>query len=300
MLKNISYTILGFALAFIFFPHASRDAARKPTVAGIATQNVEAQDLHAAPEMAVETASPNLTAKSAIAYDVDSGTILYSKNLDEKLPIASLTKLMTALIVVEHGNLNADVVVDKSATGVIGSTMGLLSAEKIKVIDLLQGLLIPSSNDAAIALAEFESGNLDDFARLMNQEAQRLGMSNTHYDNPVGYDSDQNYSNTLDLLKLTQEVMKNAVIARIVDTKDATVTSTDGNIIHKLRTTNQLLLDDSNVEGVKTGFTERALGNLIIQYNHNGSKVISVVLGSENREQDSQKLLDWLFKVYRW
>jgi len=299
MLNKIIYTILGFGIAFVFFPHAAHDT-KSPAVSGIDIQKAEARPENAAPEMALNLSSPVLTAKSAIAYDLDSGIVLYSKNLDEKLPIASLTKLMTALIVVKSGKLNSEVIIAKSEQGVIGSTMGLVIGEKITANNLLKGMLISSSNDAALALSDFAAGSPEKFAEVMNQQAQRLGLTATHFDNPVGWDSDENYSNTLDLIKMSEEVLKYPELVEIVKTREATVYSVDKKFVHKLTSTNQLLLDDPNVEGLKTGFTSKALGNLVILYDHEGSKILTVVLGSENREQDSKKLLDWLFTVYKW
>src|SRR6185436_16081421 len=175
-------------MAFVFFPHAARDVNKKPIISGIATQTAEAKPEHAAPEMALSLSAPLLTAKSAVAMDLNSGTILFSKNLDEKLPIASLTKLMTALVIVKHAKLDEIVTVKKEDLTGIGSTVGLVEDEQIKVLDLLKAMLIPSGNDAALSLADYAAGDPVKFADMMNAEAKNLNLADTSFSNPVGWD----------------------------------------------------------------------------------------------------------------
>lgn len=299
MLNKIIYTILGFGLAFVFFPHAAKDSARGPIISGAST-SAHMQSVKSAPELAATLEAPNLRAKAAVAVDLDSGSILYSRNLDEKLPIASLTKLMTALVVVKSVDTKSIVTIEKKDQTVIGSTIGLVEGEQITVHELLRGMLIPSGNDAALTLANYVGGNVDNFAATMNEEAAKLGLVNTHFSNPVGWDSDENYSNALDLVKIVRELMQSDELAKIVATKEADVSSVDGRYSHKVTSTNKLLLQNPEVIGVKTGFTSKALGNLIILSNHNDRKILTIVLGSEDREGDSQQLMDWLFAVYRW
>ncbi len=286
-------------MAFVFFPHGSHDPLKRPTVSGVATQS-EDRSLTSAPELAANLEAPVLSAKAALAFDLNSGTILYSKNLDEKLPIASLTKLMTALVVLNRADLNQSLVIEKADQTGVGSTIGLAVGEEIRIGDLLKALLIPSANDAALTLANHVGGSFSVFATEMNEQAGKLGLTSTHFTNPVGWDSDENYSTPLDLIKITQEVLKHQELADIVSTKQTTISSVDGRFIHQLTTTNQLMLADPEIHGVKTGFTSKALGNLIILDNHENQKVITVVLGSQNRETDTRKLLDWLFTVYKW
>ncbi len=299
MLNKIIYTILGISIALVFFPHPSKDSSRNRIVSGTSTQRVE-DALTPTPEMAVNLSAPILTAKAALAYDYNSGAILYSRNLDEKLPIASLTKLMTALAVMENQNLNAVVEIEKQDVGVVGSSIGLAAGEKITVDSLLHAMLIASSNDAAVALANFVAGSDDKFAELMNKQAEVYGLVSTHFSNAVGWDIGDNYSNTLDLIKIVKEFLKNSELRQIVQTKQMTISSIDGKYIHELTTTNKFLLDNPEVVGIKTGFTSQAKGNLIILINHYGRQIITIVLDSDDREADTQKLLDWLFTVYKW
>ncbi len=299
MLNKIIYTILGFAIAYIFIPHGSHEPVKRQTVSGVSTHTSEIA-FYSAPELADAQIAPILTAKAAMAFDLNSGTILYSKNFDHKLPIASLTKLMTALVVLNRADLNQSIVVTRADQTTVGSTVGLVVGEEIRIRDLLKALLIPSANDAALALANHVGGNLEVFAQEMNQHAAKLGLTSTRFTNPVGWDSDENYSTTMDLIKITQEVLKHKELADIVATKQTLIGSVDGRFSHQLTTTNQLMLEDSEIIGVKTGFTSKALGNLIILDNHDNQKVLTVVLGSQNREDDTRKLLAWLFTVYKW
>jgi len=298
MLNKIIYTIFGIGVALIFFPHTAKDSNNKPAVSGIAIQKNTA--IKSSPEMAISLPSPDLTAKSALALDLDSKTILYSKNLDYKLPIASLTKLMTAIVVSKYADPNSVVTIKKKETNVVGASIGLTEGEQITVGSLLQSLLISSSNDSALALGDFVGGNIQAFALKMNQEAESLGLNNTHFANPVGWDSDENFSDALDLTKIVQEFLKYDSLRNIVKIKETKISSVDGKYTHELLTTNKLLLENPEVEGIKTGFTSKALGNLIIMINHNNNRIVTIVLGSENREDDSQKLIDWLLQVYKW
>jgi len=300
MLNKIIYTILGFGLAFVFFPHISKDITRYPVVSGVAISKDSGIQKLATPELALALTSPALSAKSALAFDADSGSILYSKNLDQELPIASLTKMMTALVVMKQTDLNSIVTIEKNDQDVVGISIGLISGEQLTVRDLLKAMLIPSSNDAALALAHFISGSPDQFAVLMNDQAKQLSLTATYFSNPVGWDTDENHSSALDLMKITQEFLNHKELTEIVKTKQATIISIDGKHTHDLLTTNKLLLNDSEVMGIKTGFTSKALGNLVIMAEHNNRRIVTIVLGSESREVDSQKLLDWVLEAYRW
>ncbi len=303
MLNKILLVILGIGIAFIFFPQITKETRKNQTISGITTKEALAKPEKASPEMQLNLTAPILTAASAVVFDMNSSTILFSKNLDQKLPIASLTKLMTALVVVENANLDDETTVRKEDLLGIGNTMGLVAQEKIKVLDLLKGMLIPSGNDAALSLASHIAGSPEKFAGMMNVKAKELNLVATKFSNPAGWDlwaREENFSNALDLLKITQEFLKHKELSDIVKTKEIEVRSVDGKYVHKLKSTNQLLFDDSKVEGVKTGFTSKALGNLITLYNHNGAYVLSVVLNSQNREQDTQMILDWTMSVYRW
>ena len=301
MLNKIIYTVLGIGIALVFFPRVTHDTVKQPVIAGAAVETDKIKPQRAAPEMSKSLAQPILTAKSSVAFDLNSGTLLFSKNLDEKLPIASLTKLMTALVVVKHAKLEDIVTIKKQDLTGIGNAVGLVENERIKVLDLLKAMLIPSGNYAALALARFVASDPVKFSSLMNTQAKNLHLVDTSFSNPVGWDSwdgQENFSSALDLIKITQAVLANPDLRAIVKTKETEVSSVDGKYSHNLLSTNQMLLDDTRVEGVKTGFTSKALGSLIILYNHNGANILTIVLDSKEREIDSQNLLDWVLSLY--
>ncbi len=300
MLNKIIFTILGFGLAFVFIPHSAKDNHPQALVSGISTVNAETPSINPTPELAGDLLPPEFTAKSALAWDLESGSVLYSKNLDEKLPIASLTKLMTAIVVMQNANLDEVVTVDRSDQNVVGVSVGLTIGEQLTVKDLLSAMLIPSSNDAALILANYISGSSDKFATLMNDEATKLNLTGTYFSNPVGWDTDDSHSTALDLVKIVREFLKNEELVKIASTKQMQISSVDKTLSHQLTTTNKLLLQNPEVTGLKTGFTSKALGNLAITANHNGRQILTIVLGSTNREDDSEKLLEWVFGAYRW
>lgn len=299
MLHKLIYTILGFGIAFILLPRNANDTLKQTVISGVSTAtNIEQKRI--APELASNQVPPMLTAKSALAYDYGSGTVLYSKNLDEKLPIASLTKLMTALVVLDNVKTGDVVDIKKEDQTPYGSVLGLAVGEKITVENLLKGMLIPSANDAAIALASYTGGNMEGFVVKMNDKARSLGLINTKFTNPVGWDIEDNYSTALDLMKIVNEVTLKNNLMRIFETREETIFSVDEIYSHKLVTTNKLLLERSDVIGIKTGFTSKALGNLIIMTDQGDRQLVTIVLGSENREDDTKKLLEWLLTAYKW
>ncbi len=284
-------------------PHRTKIHTQQPEVSAVTVQHqIPEQTAPKVPRKitAADEQIVQLQAKSALALDLNTGTDLYAVNIQERLPIASLTKLMTAMVVADKVNKDLLVTIMPEDVNVVGSKMDLVAGEKITVENLLYGLLIPSSNDAAQALARFVGGSQDNFVAMMNDKAQELGLTSTHFSNPVGLDSPDNYSTALDLANETKEFMKYSLLAKIVDTKEMIVSSADGKIVHNLKTSNKLLLENPEVVGVKTGFTSEAQGNLILKLKHGDAEILTVVLNSADREGDSQKLLDWITQNYTW
>lgn len=220
--------------------------------------------------------------------------------MNQSKPIASLTKLMTAALVLEKGNLEEVVQVDSQATGVIGSKMWLRSMEKIERKKLLKGLLIQSANDAAFALAYDHSGNPDSFVQAMNEKAKILGMENTNFTNPAGFDRGENYSTSADLLKLVKFLWQFEDFKTIVATKYEEVNSADERFTHKLYSTNKLF--ESYLApitfGIKTGTTPLAGECLINFFVKDDISLITVILGSNDRYSDVKNLLDWVERNY--
>lgn len=298
-IHNIMYLAAGFILAAILIPQIPRINLFKPSVLGLEVKNEFSYETKATPEIALKTEPPQLTAKAALAFDLGTESILYAHNFDASLPVASLTKLMTALVVFDTMNLDEEVTITKFDTQIVGNSMGLAVSEKIKAYDLLLGMLISSNNDAALALTTHKHTYYE-FVDLMNEKAKNLNLHSTRFTNPVGWDADESYSNASDLSKLTLAFISNPKLAQIVAIKEAVVYSVDKKYSHQLKTTNQLLLEDSRVSGIKTGFTSKALGNLILRVKNRENEIVTIVLGSNDREEDTKKLMGWVFSVYRW
>ncbi|MDD5605741.1 MAG: D-alanyl-D-alanine carboxypeptidase [Patescibacteria group bacterium] len=245
-----------------------------------------------------------ISAQSAIISDYDSGKILLSKNATAKLPMASITKIMTAVVALEVYGDRLDTVVTvpaKALEGKNGSKMYLYADEKIAVLNLLKGLLIQSANDAARTFSYVTTGDPNQFVQLMNAKATALGLTDTHFANADGFDHENHYSTALDIAKLTQVAMSNPVFAEIVATPGATVWDVTGKFKHNLTTTNQLLKQYDNVVGVKTGTTEEAGESLVAAaVGSAGQKVIVVLLDSPDRFSEASKALDWALKSFTW
>lgn len=254
----------------------------------------------ATPEVSANIPLPELSARSVLAFDNATLSILYSSNFDEKLPIASLTKIITALVIADSNKLNRIITVKESDIRVIGANMGLFDSERIMAEDLLKAMLVASSNDAAQVLASYYGGSHEQFVRLMNDKAKELGMINSNFSNPTGLDDEKNYSTAQDLFKAVSAFMANQVLSEMVKTKEAEIIPIGSAYSHKIKTTNKLMLEDETIIGIKTGYTDQAKGNLIIRSKKGNADVITIVLGSENREEDTKKLLDWIYKVYHW
>lgn len=244
---------------------------------------------------------PIIDATSAIIIDAETGMVLYEKNSFARLPMASLTKLMTAVVAIDNLRLDDIATIDVEDTYIEPLVMNLQPGEQITIGNILSGLLIGSNNDAALALARVGgNGSMEDFYQKMNEKAQTLGMKDSHFSNSHGLDDPELYSSAHDLAMLAKYAMNNSIIADLVSTKEMVVTDINGTIEHNLKTTNKLLDSYLPIEGVKTGFTDNAGQTLITQASYKGHKIISVVLGSNDRFQDSKQLIDWVMKNYYW
>jgi D-alanyl-D-alanine carboxypeptidase (penicillin-binding protein 5/6) len=252
--------------------------------------------------LSYEKVIPKITSGFGIVTDVKTGRILYEKNANVTHSIASTTKIMTAILAIEKGRLDDVVTVSKRAAQVSGSNAGLIQDEKITLGELLYCLMIPSGNDAAIAIAEHIGGSVEKFAQIMNQKAKEIGAMNTNYITPHGLDREGQYSTAYDLALITQYAFKNKLFCEIVATRSRTAYSVDGKIMHHLYTTNELLDSYPGADGVKTGYTGKAGRCLVGSATRNNWRVISVVLGSNTRSQrasDSTKMLNYAFENYQ-
>ncbi len=236
---------------------------------------------------------PDVSAASVVVYDVDSGRELMEKA--GRLPVspASLAKLMTALLVMEQDRLSEAVTVQREDL-VGGAVMGLGAGEELRVEELLRGLLIPSGNDAAMALARHHSGHVDAFVHNMNRRAGELGMHGTQFRNPNGFDAEGQRSSAQDLLKLVTLLWEYPLFREIVGTAEMTVGG------HQLQTTNRLLGSYPGVNGVKTGTTLESGQSLIIGLEKNGHQLFAVILGSVDRYHDMRAVLQAVQGNYSW
>ena len=241
---------------------------------------------------------PILSAQSVMAVDLTSGVTLYEKDPNKALLPASTTKIVTALVALD--TYDPEQVLKVGKVAVEGQKMGLVTNEKIKFIDLLNGLLIYSANDAAEVLASNHPGGRELFIALMNKKVKDLGLNNTHFNNPTGLDNGAQYSTTRDLIVVAKYSMENPFFAEIVGTKEKIVKSVDGKITHKLINRNKLLGSVEGVKGVKTGWTENARENLVVYVERNNRKVITVVLGSSDRFGETKELIEWIYDNYKW
>lgn len=244
-----------------------------------------------------------LGARSFIVLDRDTLTPILEKDSLNKLPIASITKLMTAIVALDAGKINDVVDIKSSYSSLPTPQMGLFPTEKITLENLLNGLLIASNNDAAEVIADYiGGGKYSDFIQKMNEKASEIGMINTHFSNAVGLDDPKNYSTAQDLAYLANNALENKLVSQLVQTSEKRVTNTDGKIVHYLKTTNELLGDkEIQVIGIKTGQTPEALGCLLTLAKIDGNhEVIVAVLGSIDRFGETKKLIQWVDKNVEW
>lgn len=242
---------------------------------------------------------PNINSRSAIIYNRTSGDILFGKNENEKRKMASTTKIMTAIVVIENSNLDDIVTVSSKAAGTGGSRLGLHKDDKISVRDLLYGLLLCSGNDAAVALAEHVGGDVCGFATLMNNKCNFLDLTSTHFVTPHGLDDANHYTTAYELAIITNYALKNETFYNYVGTKNYTV-SINGKS-KNLSNTNELLGNLNGVYGVKTGFTNGANRCLVTAVKRDNMDLICIVLGCDtkkDRTRDSIQLIEYAFKNF--
>ena len=253
----------------------------------------------------IESSSPASTepiidSRAAIVYDRASGSVLFGKNENEKRKMASTTKIMTAIIVLENSKLDDIVTISSKSANTGGSRLGLHTDDKISVLNLLYGLLLCSGNDAAVALAEHTGGDIEGFANLMNKKCSELGLNNSHFVTPHGLDDDEHYTTAYELAKITDYALKNKTFVELVSTKNYTI-SING-YSKSLSNTNELLGVLDGVYGVKTGFTNGANRCLVTSVKRNNMDIICIVLGADtkkDRTRDSIKLIEYVFNNFK-
>ena len=239
-----------------------------------------------------EAPAPEVSAHAALVMEAESGRTLFERSADEPMLIASTTKIMTALIVLERCDPDAEVTIDPAWTGVEGSSMYLAAGQIMTVRDLLYGLMLASGNDAAVALACITAGSVEAFAGLMNEKAQALGCANTHFANANGLDDPAHYASARDLALITREALKSDEFRQIVSTTAKTVGD------NTYTNHNRLLRECEGVFGVKTGYTMAAGRTLVTACDRGGLTLICVTLSAPDDWEDHKALYDWAYGLY--
>lgn len=289
-MKKIFYSILIFLLILLNFSTVCADDV---------DNEVDFEDTI---EVTASNVSelPKTNSRRYIVYDRISKSMIIGKNEDVKSAMASTTKIMTSIVILEKADLGEMVTVSAKAGGTGGSRLGLKRGDKASVRDLLYGLMLRSGNDAAVALAEHVGGSVKEFAELMNEKASELGLTNTHFVTPHGLDDANHYTTALELAKLTDYAMDNETFAKIVGTKSTTIYI--NNQSRQINNTNELLGVLNGVVGVKTGFTNNAGRCLVTETKRNNMDIITIVLGADtkkDRTKDSVNLIEYTFSKYK-
>ena len=237
------------------------------------------------------------SAHSITVMDMDSGRVLYGKNQNDESLIASITKIMTAIVAIESGKLNDMVVVDDTILKAYGSGIYIEIGEQIKLEDLVYGLMLRSGNDAALMIAKYVSGSVEAFAENMNEKAKKIGMKNTKFLNPHGLDEEtENISTSYDMALLTSYAMKNEIYRKIVGTKNYKVTTDKKTYVWKNK--NRLMFEYKYTTGGKTGFTEKARRTLVTTASKNNMNVVVVTLNDPNDFSEHKNAFEYIFDNY--
>ncbi len=233
-----------------------------------------------------------------IVIEKSSGRVLHQVNQDIKLPMASTTKILTAITVIDNFPLDKIITVPKDCQGVEGSSIYLKEGDKFSVIDLLYGLMLRSGNDSAKTLAVCLSGGQEEFVSLMNATAKKCGAFNSNFTNPHGLHDENHYTTALDLALITRYALQNFTFAKIVQTKSYVATELTSGEKRVWKNKNKMIFNYDGATGVKTGYTKKAGRCLVSSANRKGMEVISVVLNVSNMFERSQQLLNESFNNY--
>lgn len=239
-------------------------------------------------------AKPSVSAVNAVLINESTGEVLFEKNAHEKQKIASITKIMTAIIAIESGQMNETVTISKQAVYTEGSSIYLKQGQKVLLKDLVYGLMLRSGNDAAVAISEHVGGSVEGFVYLMNKKARWIGMTNTHFENPSGLDGEEHYSTAYDMALLMQYAMNNKIFEKITGTEMYKSGSWD----YAWKNKNKLLTTlYEYCTGGKTGYTKSAGRTLVSTASKDGMDLIAVTLQDPNDWIDHINLYKWGFKT---
>lgn len=254
--------------------------------------------LHAGAMAPAEAEQLKIGAGGAVIMDADTTRVLSAYNAHVRLPMASTTKIMTALVALENSSLDDIVTVPKEAYGTEGSSMYLNLGEKIRMEDLLYGLMLSSGNDAAVTIAIHLGGSVEGFARMMNDKAAQLGCTNTHFITPNGLHDPEHYTTAYDLALIASAAMQDPDFRTIVGSKYWKTTS--GDVVRTLKNKNKILWQYEGGNGIKTGFTKNSGRCLAFSAERDGHTVVGIVLNCPDMWNASTSLLDYAFKNFAW
>lgn len=239
------------------------------------------------------------SSSSEIVMEVNSKRVLYEKNAQEKKYMASTTKILTAIIIIENCDLSKIVTVSSKTVGIEGSSIYLKAGERITVKDLLYGLMLRSGNDCAETLAVHCSGSIKDFANLMNEKAKEIGAINSNFVNPHGLHDDNHYTTAYDLALISCYAIKNPTFKEIVSTKSTKITFLESNYVRHIANKNKMLKEFDGATGIKTGFTKKAGRCLVSSCERDGLEIVSVVLNCPPMFEESKNILNNAFSSFK-
>jgi len=297
MKKFLTFILLFVYLPLVLFLSLKLISVRRQVSPEISASQTSSEPIFPVP-VGNEESRPVFSANAVLAVDVDSQVYLFEKNSQSLILPASTTKIMTALVALDY--FSPEDILTFSGKKVEGQKMGLVAGERIKLKDLLTGLLIYSANDAATAIAENYPGGERAFVSAMNLKARKLKMFSSSFKNPSGLDEAGHFSTAEDLAKASIFAMRNPLIKEIVSQDKAVVKDLEGKLTHKLVNLNELVGKVEGVLGVKTGWTPNSRENLITYIERDGKKILIVILGSDDRFAETRKLIDWVFGNFEW
>ncbi len=241
----------------------------------------------------------DVNAGAAVLMDSVTGKVLYEKNGYTQMGMASTTKIMTAILAIENGNLDDIVTVSSNAAGLEGTSMYLALGEKVKMEDLIYGLMLPSGNDASVAIAEHISGSVEAFAELMNQKAKEIGANQTHFTNPHGLYDPNHYTTAYDLALISRYAMQNPVFEEVAATGTKAVPWEGHKEKKWLANANKLLKMYDGADGIKPGYTPETGRTLVGSATRDGWRVITVTLNCRGDWEEHKKMFDYAFNLYQ-
>ncbi|MBE5800162.1 MAG: D-alanyl-D-alanine carboxypeptidase [Clostridiales bacterium] len=238
------------------------------------------------------------SAKAACILEQRTGRVLFESNMHARLPMASTTKVMTALLAIELGDPRDEVVCSENAFGVSGTSIYLQLGERLTLEEMLLGLMLSSGNDASVAIAEHIGGSVDGFVDLMNARAKEIGAVNTHFANPHGLPDDNHYTTAYDLALISREAMNNESFRRLVSTQKASIPWEGRTYNRQLTNKNRLLSSYPGATGLKTGFTSKAGRCLVFGAQRDGLELVGTVLSCSDWFDEAERLMDGCYETY--